>query len=81
MRELENRVEEVIDLAESMYIPMFADRDSVHDAIVYAQQLAGGLSAEARTAMYTAVHVVMNTVSKEIKRILTEEEEVDNEDN
>jgi hypothetical protein len=55
------------DLKYSIYAPMFADRDSLREAFEYAHALAK--ASEDSAAVLTAVHVVANTIAKEIERI------------
>lgn len=55
------------DLAKSLYCGFFADRDSLKEAYDYVLELAENSSD--KTAMLTAVHVMMNTISKELKSV------------
>ena len=55
-----------IELAKSIYNPLFADRETLKDAFDYAFKLAEH-SGNA-PAVLTAMFVVLNTVSKELRR-------------
>lgn len=54
-------------LAHSIYAPMFAEKDDLREAFIYAHELAQASGNSA--AVLTAVHVVANTIAKEIERI------------
>lgn len=64
---------ELNDLVYSIYAPMFAERETLKEAFSYAHELAKGSSDPA--AVYTAMHVVVNTIAKEIERINKGEQE------
>ena len=51
-------------MASGLYSPLFGDRETIQDAFDYCHQVAQGSSNPA--AVMTAVHVLMNTISKQI---------------
>jgi hypothetical protein len=51
---------------------LFATKDSIEEAIQYAYDVIDSGSAGNKAAMYTVVHVLMNTIAEEIKRIAEE---------
>jgi hemoglobin-like flavoprotein len=55
------------ELMYSIYAPMFAERDDLREAFAYAHALAK--ASEDSAAVLTAVHVVANTIAKEIEKI------------
>lgn len=55
------------ELAKAIYNPMFADRDNLKDAFDYALKLAEHSGNP--PAVLTALFVVLNTVSKELKNV------------
>jgi hemoglobin-like flavoprotein len=59
------------ELAFSIYAPMFAERGDLREAFAYAHELAK--ASENSAAVLTAVHVVANTIAKEIERINQQE--------
>lgn len=61
------------ELAYSIYAPMFAERGDLREAFVYAHELAK--ASENSAAVLTAVHVVANTIAKEIERLNTSTKE------
>jgi hemoglobin-like flavoprotein len=54
-------------LAHSIYAPMFAERGDLREAFTYAHELAK--ASDNSAAVLTAVHVVANTIAKEIESI------------
>lgn len=55
------------DLAKSLYCGFFSSRESVKEAYEYVLELAENSSDKA--ALLTAVHVMMNSISKELKAV------------
>lgn len=55
------------ELAHSIYAPMFAEKDTLKDAFLYAHELAR--ASNDSTAVFTALFVVCNTIAKEIESI------------
>jgi hypothetical protein len=51
---------------------LFATKDSIEEAVQYAYEVIDSGSAGNKAAMYTVVHVLMNTIAEEIKRIAEE---------
>ena len=51
---------------------LFATKDSIEEAIQYAYAVIDAGEAGSKTAMYTVIHVLMNTIAEEIKRIAEE---------
>jgi hypothetical protein len=56
---------ELQELAVQMYTPLFAERDSVHQAYNYAMDIAK--ASDNPAAVTTAIHVLMNTIAKDIE--------------
>ena len=54
------------ELALSIYSPLFAKRDTLKEAYDYAMEIAK--ASENPAAVTTAIHVMMNTIAKEIER-------------
>lgn len=63
---------EIQTLASGLYSPLFATRDSIKDAILYAYDIAK--ASENPAAITTALHVVLNTIAQELERINTKGE-------
>ena len=57
------------ELALSLQHSLFATRDSVEDAFDYAYSIIQTLPEQDRLAAYTALHVLVNTIAEEIKRV------------
>lgn len=64
---------EIQSLASGLYSPLFATRDSIKDAILYAYDIAK--ASDNPAAVTTALHVVLNTIAQELERINTTEGE------
>lgn len=58
---------------------LFATKDSIEEAVQYAYTVIDSGSAGSKTAMYTVIHVLMNTIAEEIKRIAEENKEERND--
>lgn len=56
---------EIITLAQGLYSPLFASRDSIKEAITYAYDIAKGLDNP--SAVTTALHVVLNTIAQHLE--------------
>jgi len=54
-------------LATKLYVPMFAERTTIKEAYAYAQEIAK--ASDNPAAVMTAIHVVLNTVAKEIEKL------------
>ena len=54
-------------LAHSIYSPMFGERETLKEAYAYVTKLAQ--SSDEPIAVLTAVHVMMNTIAKEIEKM------------
>lgn len=52
-------------LALSIYSPMFGERETLKDAYEYVTRLAA--ASDEPVAVLTAVHVMMNTIAKQIE--------------
>lgn len=63
--------EAIFELAHSIYAPMFAERGDLREAFAYAHELAK--ASEDSAAVFTAVHVVANTIAKELEKIYAQE--------
>ena len=57
--------QELQHLAVQMYTPLFAERDTVKEAYDYAMAIAK--ASDNPAAVTTAIHVLMNTISKDIE--------------
>lgn len=55
------------DLANSLYCGFFADRDNIQEAYDYVLELSEN-SSDGVTIL-TAVHIMMNTISKQLKAV------------
>jgi hypothetical protein len=56
---------EIITLAQGLYSPLFATRETIKDAITYAYDIAKGSNNPA--AVTTALHVVLNTIAQHLE--------------
>jgi hypothetical protein len=56
---------EIITLAQGLYSPLFASRDSIKEAITYAYDIAK--ASENPAAVTTALHVVLNTIAQHLE--------------
>ena len=54
-------------LAHKLYMPMFAERANIKEAYAYVQDVVR--NTENSAATMTAVHVLLNTVAKEIEKL------------
>ena len=53
------------ELAHSIYSPMFGERETLKEAYDYVTKLARG--SDDAVVVLTAVHVMMNTIAKQIE--------------
>lgn len=53
-------------LAHSIYSPMFGERETLKEAYEYVTKLAQ--STDEPIAVLTAVHVMMNTIAKQLEK-------------
>ena len=60
---------EIQTLALGLFSPLFASRDSIKEAILYAYDIAK--ASDNPAAVTTALHVVLNTIAEELERINT----------
>ena len=67
---------ELNTLATGLQHSLFATRDTIQDAFNYAYTIIEALPTEHKGGMYTALHVVVNTIAEEVKRLTEQEEEV-----
>ena len=56
---------EIIALAQGLYSPLFATRDSIKGAITYAYNIAK--ASDNPAAITTALHVVLNTIAQHLE--------------
>jgi hypothetical protein len=56
-------------LAASIRVGMFAKRDTIEQALDYATEIIERLYNDDKAAMYTALHVVLNTVADKISEL------------
>jgi hypothetical protein len=52
------------ELSKAIYVGLYADRDSLGEAYTYASAVAN--ASDNPCAVMTAIHVLLNTLSKEI---------------
>lgn len=57
------------DLATGIQSSFFATSETVEDAFRYAYATIDALPSESKAGAYTALHVVVNTIAEEIKRL------------
>jgi len=62
-----NQHEAILELAHSIYAPMFAERDSLREAFAYAQEVAK--ASDNPAAVLTAVYVLTNSIAKQLETI------------
>ena len=55
------------ELAQSLHCGLFASRDSVSEAYQYVLELSK--NSKDKAAIMTAVHVMMNSISNELKSV------------
>ncbi len=55
------------ELAQSLHCGLFGSRDSIAEAYQYAVELSK--ASKDGQAMMTAIHVLMNSISKELKSV------------
>jgi len=58
-------------LAAAIRVGMFGERDTVGQAFTYAEQMLNAMSSADAIAARTLLHVVLNTVAKEIQKLDT----------
>jgi uncharacterized protein YaaR (DUF327 family) len=56
---------EIITLAQGLYSPLFATKESIKESISYAYSIAKGSDNPA--AVTTALHVVLNTIAQHLE--------------
>jgi hypothetical protein len=54
--------------ANSLRVGLFADRATTSEAIWYAYDLIDALPPEHRAPAFTALHVVLNTIARELTK-------------
>ena len=67
---------ELNTLATGLQHSLFATRDTIQDAFNYAYTIIEALPSDQKAGAYTALHVVVNTIAEEVKRLTEQEEEV-----
>lgn len=60
------------DTLSGMQSNLFATKDSIREAVEYAYEVIDSGAAGNKAAMYTVIHVLMNTIAEEIKHIAEE---------
>jgi hypothetical protein len=60
---------------------LFATKDSIEEAIQYAFDMIGAMPKEVQAPAYTVIHVLMNTIAAELKKIVNEGNEGNEESN
>jgi hypothetical protein len=61
------------DTLKGMQSGLFATKGSIAEAIQYAYDVIDSGAAGNKAAMYTVIHVLMNTIAEELKQIADEE--------
>ena len=56
---------EIITLAQGLYSPLFATRNTIKESITYAYGIAK--ASENPAAITTALHVVLNTIAQHLE--------------
>jgi len=57
------------ELIEALRADMFASRNTIKEAVEYATTIVDTLDAGDRLYVYTAIHVIINTIANEIERM------------
>jgi len=57
--------EAILELAHSIYAPMFAERDNLRDAFAYAQEVFK--ASDNPAAVFTAVCVLTDSLAKQLE--------------
>ncbi len=70
---------EVHKFAKGMESNLFATADNLHEAIKYTYNLIETLPPEYKAGAYTGLHVMLNTVAQELRRLTKLDLEVDDE--
>lgn len=65
-----DNIEKVNDFLNGIKMPLFGERDSLQEALDYSYSIAQATNSAPH--VMTAVHVVMNTISNEIKKLIEE---------
>lgn len=58
---------EIITLAQGLYSPLFATKESIRESITYAYDIAK--ASDNPAAVTTALHVVLNTIAQELETL------------
>lgn len=64
--------EKLEEMSKELYMGLFADRKTLAEAQDYAIKVINSFPASERIAAYTALHVVLNTISRLLKEMLEE---------
>ena len=65
--------EAILELAHSIYSPIFAERADLNEAFAFAQEVAK--ASDNPAAVLTAVYVITNTIAKQLEAIARGEQE------
>lgn len=57
------------ELAMLLRTPLFADRATLSEAYMFFDEVSGTLKGSQRTAVFTAMGVLLNTVANEINKL------------
>lgn len=60
---------ELIQFAKNITVPLFGTSENLQEAINYAYAAIESLKQEDRIGAYTVLHVVLNTVALEMRRL------------
>lgn len=61
--------DELHETLNGMQSKLFATKDSIEEAVQYAYEVIDSGASGNKAAMYTVVHVLMNTIAEEIKNL------------
>lgn len=66
---------ELTELATGLQHGLFATRDTIEEAFKYAYEVIEAMPSGAQTGAYAALHIVVNTIAEEVKRMAKENED------
>jgi hypothetical protein len=69
---MSKEINQLNELATGLQHGLFASRETIQDAFKYAYEMIETLPAEYKAGAYTTLHVVVNTIAEEVKRITGE---------
>lgn len=66
---------DINDFADSLRVGLFAECANMGEAMKYAYNLIETLPQEFKAGAYTGLHVVLNTVAADLKRLTKESDD------